>query len=202
MFGIARVGSRRIASAFPAVYSRNVADKTMEYLDKEIEPKIEDIEEQKKLFLRGLPEAYIQSDAWRRASISVFRNNSTVLHEGQHPEVVKAIEDANKVDAELDRLLSTVNEDAFHDQVRHFSWGKYRNGDEDSVLYHEINWDFFRSVFPDAAFIDSMKNTYETLVDQAYKDSVEEDPIPKEFKVLDRIVDQFVCFFCIFFYFF
>ena len=169
------------------------SDAANEYLKKDITVSISDPVALKKRFLRDVHPSVIQSKAFDRNPVSAFRLGSATHHEGQHPEITKAIDEANVVDTQLEGLFTSLNDD---DPVRratsHFEFGNYRKGDEDSILNMNIDWDFFKQVIPDSSFVENVKKSYEETVAEVYQESITEDPIPKELKVFERFAEQMV----------
>jgi hypothetical protein len=187
---LARVGLRAVRPSARLFSTAASKDKSLEYLNKHAEPKIDNPEELQKRVLMGVHPKIVQSKAFENTSLSAMRMNTATHAEGQHPSVTKLIDDANEIDSTVDAQMATIaNLDPLYDLTRHFEFGNYRKKDEDSVLKQDLDWDFFRAAFPDKQFIDDLKENYEKSIQDAVEEA-ESDPIPEQLRVFERFANQ------------
>ena len=187
--GLQRSATPLIARAFYA----NGEDISVEYADKQYDLQFKDTDGLQKRFLNGLHPKVVQSKAFDRASISSLRMGLASQVEGQHPALANLIAQANQVDTTLESVLTQAGEeDPVYNATRHFEFGTYRRGDEDSVINMKIDWPFFREVFPDKNFIDTLRTNYEETIEEVFQDTKTEDPIPDELAVFSRFFAQLV----------
>ena len=190
--------ARNIAAVRVARYA-TATDKTAAYLTKELPVNVDDIDQ--KRFLRDIHPKIVQSKAFEKTAVSTFRLGVAQHHEGQHPEITKAIDEATRVDTQLESLFSHINEDdPLRRATSHFEYGNYRKDDEDSLLKMQIDWDFYRQVVPDASFIDYVKENYEQCVEDVYQEAAQENPIMDDLSVFERFAVQMVSVLIFFFF--
>jgi len=166
-------------------------DISIEYAKKQYDLQFKDTDELKKRFLNGLHPDVVQSKAFDRASISSLRMNLATHHEGQPPALTELINRANANDQALENAITAANEeDPLYNMTRHFEYGLYRRGDEDSAINMKIDWNFYRQAFPDTEFIDTLQNNYEEMIKDAFEECQTEDPVPEESRMFSRFFDQ------------
>ena len=102
-----------------------------------------------------------------------------------------ALESASAFDTEIS---SIANQDTLREATAHFTYGKFRKGDEDSVSEIQIDWDFFGKASRNPEFADYLKQSAAESVQAAYKWVKSGEFVSSEFEAVAGIAQQLVSY--------